>query len=100
MSKQRKQHTAQFKVKAVNESLIKGNVTEVARYFSINPNQLSMWRKTFMDNAYLAFESNSETIEKKYSKKVQDLENLIGKKEVEISLLKKYLDFYVPVDGN
>jgi len=27
------------------------------------------------------------------------LEKLIGKKEVEISILKNYLDFYVPLDG-
>ena len=35
----------------------------------------------------------------KFKKKVMELENIIGKKEIEINILKKYLDFYAPLDG-
>ncbi len=100
MGKKPRDFTGEFKFKVVLESLIKGNVTEVARNYKINPNQLSNWRKIFNDNGNIIFESkNNNEIEKK-NKKINELENLIGKKEVEISLLKKYLDFYAPLDGN
>ena len=98
--KKRTRHTANFKVKVVLESYNKGNIAEVARNYGISSNQLSNWRKTFKENAYLAFEKNPEKVTKEHKKKIEQLENLVGKKEVEINLLKKYLDFYAPVNCN
>jgi len=34
-----------------------------------------------------------------FRKRVAQLEGLIGRKEVELSVLKNYLDFYAPPDG-
>ena len=99
MAKKAKSYTPSFKFKVVMESLLKGNVAEVARRYGINPNQLSSWRSQFNSNGHLIFEKGSiDDVEKKFKKKVEKLENLIGKKEVEINLLKSYLDFYVPPD--
>ena len=99
MGKKIKKHSPEFKFKVALESFIKDNVTEVARQYGINPNQLSLWRKQFVDQGHRAFEGNGSKETDKHRKKVEQLENLIGKKEVEISLLKNYLDFYVPLDG-
>ena len=99
MGKKVKKHSAEFKFKVVLESFIKDNVTEVARQYGINPNQLSLWRKQFISQGHHAFEGDISKEDAKYRKKVEQLENLIGKKEIEISILKNYLDFYVPLDG-
>jgi transposase-like protein len=99
MGKRAKRHSAEFKFKVVLESFIKGNVSEVARQYGVNANQLSLWRKEFAVNGHLAFEKEPSKVEKALKSKIEKLENLIGKKEVEISLLKNYLDFYAPLDG-
>jgi transposase len=99
MGKKVKKHSAEFKFKVVLESFIKDNVTEVGRQYGINPNQLSLWRKEFVNQGHKAFEGGTSKGDTKYRKKIEQLENLIGKKEIEISILKNYLDFYVPLDG-
>jgi len=73
---------------------------EVGRKFGVNPNVLSIWRKQFMEKGSVIFQREKADREKHLEKKIESLENLIGKKEVEISLLKKYLDFYAPPDGS
>lgn len=100
MSKKTKHYTPEFKFKVALESFLKGNVTEIARQYHVHPNQLSLWRNAFQKNGYLIFSKDDNVKEVKLQKKVESLENLIGKKEIEISLLKKYLDFYAPNDGN
>lgn len=100
MSKKSKHYTSEFKFKVVLESFIKGNVTEIARQYHVHPNQLSMWRKSFQDSGNMVFENKANEKEDKLKKKIEGLENLIGKKEIEITLLKKYLDFYSPNDGS
>jgi len=99
MGKKVKKHSSEFKFKVVLESFVKGNVVEVSRQYGINPNQLSLWRKEFITQGHQAFEGKSSKEDVKSRKKIEQLENLIGKKEVEISILKNYLDFYVPLDG-
>jgi transposase len=100
MSKKSKHYTPEFKFKVVLESYLKGNVVEVARQYHVHPNQLSLWRSVFQENGYLVFGKGENEKEDKLKKKIETLENLIGKKEIEISLLKKYLDFYTPNDGS
>lgn len=100
MGKKNKKFTSSFKFKVVIESLIKGNVTRVARQYDIHPNLVSNWRTLFNKQGNTIFDGKNIDVESKYKKKISELENLIGKKEVEINLLKNYLDFYVPLDGN
>ena len=89
-----------FKFRVVLESFVKGNVAEVARKYEVNANQLSAWRRQLVDKGSLIFQSGKVNREKQLEKKLGQLENLIGKKEIEINLLKKYLDFYAPQDGD
>ena len=100
MSRKSKHHSPEFKFKLVLESFVKGNVTEIARQYQVHPNQLSMWRKQLQENGYTIFGKEKNTNEDKLKKQIESLENLIGKKEIEINLLKKYLDFYTPTDGS
>lgn len=99
MRKKIKNYSAEMKFKVTLESFIRGDVAGVARQYGVHPNQLSLWRREFTTNGHLTFEKDPSKVEKSYKSKIEKLENLIGKKEVEISLLKNYLDFYAPLDG-
>jgi transposase-like protein len=99
MEKQVKKHTGDFKFKVTLESFVKDDVAGVARKHGIHPNQLSLWRKDFKNNGALVFENGNGKQENRLQKKVAQLEQLIGRKEVEINLLKGYVNFYAPPDG-
>lgn len=99
MAKLAKRYHPSFKFKVVLESFIKGNVSAVGRHYEVNPNQLSTWRRELIEKGELLFSSGKTNQEKKLKSQLESLENLIGKKEIEINLLKKYLDFYAPPDG-
>lgn len=99
MSKKAKSYHPSFKFKVVLDSFVSGNVSEVARKYDVNANQLSTWRKIFLEKGEYVFRSEVTNHEAQLEKKIGQLEQLIGKKEIEINLLKKYLDFYVPQNG-
>lgn len=99
MARKAKRYHPSFKFKVVLDSFVKGKVSQVARHYEVNTNQLSTWRRQFLDQGEQLFRSGKTNQEDKLKKKLESLENLIGKKEIEISLLKKYLDFYAPPDG-
>ena len=94
-----KRHPPEFKLRVVLDTYIKGSVSEVARHHELNANQISSWRRTLLEKGHLAFQTEVSEREKKLEKRVEQLENLLGKKELEIALLKKYLDFYAPQSG-
>ena len=70
-----------FKFRVVLESFVKGNVSQVARKYEVNANQLSTWRRQLMSKGSLVFQSGKVNREKQLEKKLSQLENLIGKKE-------------------
>jgi transposase-like protein len=100
MSKKARKYHPTFKFRVVLDSFVKGNVSEIARKYEVAANQLSTWRRKFLDSGHIVFQTEKSNKEKNLEKKVTSLENLIGKKEIEINLLKKYLDFYVPQNGS
>lgn len=95
-----KKHSPKFKFTCVMESFQTGNVAEVARKYGINANQLSTWRKEFKDNGYVCFETTKDKEVSRLEKKVIKLEQIVGQKEVELTLLKNYLDFYTSDAGS
>jgi hypothetical protein len=79
MGKKVKKHSSEFKFKVVLESYIKDSVAEVSRQYGINANQLSLWREQFISQGHQAFEGDAAKGDAKFRKKVEQLENLIGK---------------------
>jgi transposase-like protein len=79
MGKKVKKHSSEFKFKVVLESYIKDNVAEVSRQYGINANQLFLWRKQFISQGHQAFEGDAAKGDAKFRKKIEQLENLIGK---------------------
>lgn len=80
------------------ESIKRDNVAEAARKYGIHPNKLSTWKSEFLKNGPDVFENSRDKVAEQLKKQIGSLEKLLGKKEVEINLLKGFLDFYVPPD--
>jgi transposase len=80
----------QVKFQAALEA-IKGekSLVELARIYNVHPNTIVKWKAELMEKEATLF--SNETQEKELEKKIRDLEQLIGKKEVEIALLKNFL---------
>lgn len=62
-------------------------VMELARIYNVHPNTILKWKAELMEKGATVF--SNETQEKELEKRIRNLEQLIGKKEVEIALLKK-----------
>ena len=73
---------------------IKGKIpqAELCRQYDADPRLVSRWKKELTERGYQVFESNNNTSGQQ--KEVEKLENIIGKKEIEIQLLKKFLSHY------
>jgi len=82
------------------ETFKEGSVSVVARKYGLNANQLSTWRKQLLDNGYEVFETTKDKEREDLKKKVGKLEQIIGKKEVELNLIKNFADFYSSQSGN
>ncbi len=62
---------------------------QVARAYGIHPNSVSAWKQTFLEKGPEIFARNGTVA--RYERQVAELEQLVGKKEVEIALLKNFL---------
>jgi transposase len=92
-------YTAQFKFDRVVESLKKDSLAEVARPYGFGVNLLSKWRTDFLKQGAKLFETKSDQEVERLQKHVHKLEQLVGKKEVELSLIKNFTDFYESQNG-
>jgi len=90
MSKQGRRYTAKFKFQVILELLKSSkSIGQIARAYGVHPITISHWKKEFMEKGPELF-SQKTTIHE-YERKIQELERLIGHKEVEIALLKNFL---------
>jgi transposase-like protein len=85
-----KRYSAKLKFQVVLEAL-SGRKTpgQIAKMYGVHPNSVGLWKKVLLEHGSEVFEreSRSDTREKR----IADLEQLLGKKEVEIALLKNFL---------
>lgn len=91
MKKTRRRFTTAFKTKVVLEALKeRESVQELAVRFELHPNQISMWKREFLDNADKAFSgADSEEDRKALEKEKEDLYKQIGRLSMENEWLKK-----------
>ena len=90
----RRKFSADFKAKVVIEALKeRSTIEELSRKFELHPNQISTWKKEFLNNASAAFASDSDNSEDKKAQEeaVDKLYSQIGKLKVENDFLKKKL---------
>lgn len=86
-----RQYDARYKFECVVETLKRDNVVEIARRRDIRPNLLSKWRSQFMDNGPKLFETVPDKEISNLKNQINKLEQLLGKKEVELSFMQNFL---------
>ena len=85
-----KRYTSKLKFQVVLE-LLQGekNLGQVAKSYGIHPNTALAWKQAFLGKGPEVF--GQDGIVAEYERRLADLERLLGKKEVEIALLKNFL---------
>ena len=85
-----KSYPAKFKFQIVLE-LLQGeqSVGQLAKSYNVHPNSILKWKKELLAKGPEIFAQDNSTAE--YEEQIAQLEQLLGKKEVEIALLKNFL---------
>lgn len=94
MSKRsRRRFGADFKTKVVLEALRERNtLEELAKKYELHPNQITSWKKEFLENASVVFEkSKSGLVRDESAKEKEELYKQIGVQKIENDWLKKKL---------
>ena len=71
---------------------IKGKIsqTELSRQYNTDPKLVSRWKNEVLERGYQLFENKKDNSQKQ----IEQLEQVVGKKEIEVQLLKKFLAHY------
>lgn len=94
-SSKNKKYTSQFKFdRSMDAIKNNSNIAEVARRYDISPKLMYTWKDQFIERGAKIFETTPNQITNELKTKVARLEQMLGKKEVELSLLKNFSDFY------
>ena len=85
-----KRYSPKLKFQVVLE-LLKGDKTpaQVGRTYNVHPNSAGLWKRAFLEKGPEIFSKDGVVAE--YERRIAELEQLLGKKEVEIALLKNFL---------
>lgn len=93
-SGKRKSYTPQFKMDRSVEAIKTNNYSEIARKYDISVNIVSNWTNHLLEQGARIFETSPDQENKELKAKIAKLEQMLGKKEVELNLLKNFSDFY------
>lgn len=92
MKRERRKFSSKFKTKVVLEALKeRDTIQQIAARYEIHPNQISMWKKQFLDGAEGVFNGEVKAPEKRTEEEQAKLYKKIGQLQVENDFLKKSL---------
>lgn len=94
MSKTRKQYSPQFKFDRAIEAVKTDNLSEISRKYGVSVNVLSGWRSELIKRGNQIFTTSPDKEKNQFRAKIAKLEQMLGKKEVELNVLKNFSDFY------
>ena len=90
MKKERRKFTSAFKAKVAIEAIKEDKtIQELASKHQVHPSQITTWKKEFLDNARMVFESKRHEVIDESKDKI--LYSKIGELQIEIDFLKKVL---------
>ena len=89
VGKKGKRYSPRFQFQVVLE-VLKGDreATEIARAYNFHPVTVSRWKQEFLEKGPEIF--GKDTTVTQYERRIGELEQLLGRKEVEIALLKNF----------
>lgn len=92
MKRTRRKFTSKFKAKVVLDVLReRETLQQIASKYEIHANQISMWKRQFLDSAENLFDGDLRTPERKQEADEEKLYKKIGQLQVEVDFLKKSL---------
>jgi len=93
MSRTRKNYNSSFKTKVVLEILKeRETAAEIARKYRLHQNQISQWKKQFIENAGSVFETKGESGRVKEAKQKEERYlKTIGQLKMDVDFLKEAL---------
>jgi transposase len=90
MGKRHRNYSSKLKFQAVLEVLTGARTpAQVAKAYGVHPNSVTLWKKAFLERGPEMFERENKATET--DRRIGDLEQLLGRKEVEIAFLKNFL---------
>jgi transposase len=100
----RRRWSADEKLATVRESFEPGKtVSMVARQHGVNPNQLFHWRKLYHDGSLSAVSAGEEVVPASELsdalKQVRELQRLLGKKTMEVEILREAVEYAAQKNG-
>ncbi len=88
----RKRYDAAFKAKVVLEALREQNTAaQIAAKYEIHPNQITQWKKTFLENLLEVFSKKKDNETEALKKRESELYRQIGQLKYEVDWLGKNL---------
>lgn len=91
MAKRRK-FTSAFKTKVVLAALKEQlTMAELAQKYQVHPNQISQWKREFLEKSEAVFEKESKSRKTESEEREEKLLKIIGQQKVELDFLKKAL---------
>ncbi len=89
-NKERKNYNSEFKAKVALEA-VKGRLTinEISKQFGVHPNQISKWKKQFLECLPQIFENSKTAPAAENKELVGQLYQQIGQLKVELDWVKK-----------
>ena len=97
----RRRWSASEKVRLVEEAMQPGmSVSYVARRAGIAPSQLFAWKRRMIEGGHSAVAADEDVVAasklKELERRVRDLERLLGRKTMEVEILKEALEVARP----
>ena len=90
MAKMTRRYSAKLKFQVVLEAL-RGEKTpaQIAKAYGVHANSVGIWKQMLIEKGPTVFDRGGEADDS--DRRIAELEQLVGKKEVEIALLKNFL---------
>lgn len=92
--KLRKTYSPQFKLDRALEAVKANNLSDISRKYNVPVNVISNWKNQLNERGHHVFTTAPDQENKQLKAKIARLEQMLGKKEVELALLKNFSDFY------
>lgn len=94
MKQTRRKFNPEFKTKVVLEALSERlTLTELAQKYELHPNQITQWKREFLEKASDVFSKGekAQKTEEDFKQETEQLYKTIGQLKVEVDWLKKKL---------